>query len=125
LARGYFDKHQFLNLMDYILNAFSLQNAPVTDYRFCPHMPSDFCSCRKPQPGMIFDLAKTYQIDLGRSLLIGDNMSDILCGVSAGVGARFLISGNNAKEFLPESTTVCSNLAEVMNTLAFKNFLNF
>lgn len=123
IARGYFNNSQFIKLMDYILEKFQQQNCPIIDYRFCPHLPTDFCSCRKPKPNMIFDLAKTYQIDLTRSLLIGDKMSDILCGVNAGVGRNFLVSTDTTEISLPDTATFHSDLRELLNSLALKSAL--
>jgi D-glycero-D-manno-heptose 1,7-bisphosphate phosphatase len=59
-------------------------NALIDDIRFCPHRPNDGCDCRKPRPGMILELAEKYQVDLGRSYMIGDMESDVQAGRSAG-----------------------------------------
>ena len=47
---------------------------------------------RKPGPGMIFQAANDFDIDLSRSLLLGDKMTDIEAGERAGVGTRVLLS---------------------------------
>ena len=38
----------------------------------CPHAPEDRCFCRKPQPGLLYQAAQSLQIDLSRSIMIGD-----------------------------------------------------
>lgn len=118
ISRGYFNKSKFIRLMDYILDEFEKKKCPIIDYRFCPHLPNNFCQCRKPKPNMIFDLAKTYQIDLTRSLLIGDKMSDILCGVNAGVGRNFLVSTDATEITLPDTATLHSDLRGLLKSLA-------
>lgn len=118
LSRGYFDNNHFTTLMDYIFGKFKQQKCPIRDYRFCPHLPSDFCNCRKPKPNMIFDLAEKYQIDLSQSMLIGDKMSDIYCGVNAGVGKNFLVSKNTGQFALPENTASFCNLKVLTDSLA-------
>ncbi len=51
----------------------------------CPHKPDDLCDCRKPKPGLLMQAAKDLAIDLGRSIMIGDAISDLLAGRLAGV----------------------------------------
>lgn len=48
------------------------------------------CSCRKPKPGLIVKAAEDHNIDLARSYLVGDNLSDIEAGKAAGC-TTFLI----------------------------------
>jgi D-glycero-D-manno-heptose 1,7-bisphosphate phosphatase len=52
---------------------------------FCPHVPDQSCSCRKPAPGMVAEAARDHGIDLSRSFLVGDKDSDVECGRNAGV----------------------------------------
>jgi D-glycero-D-manno-heptose 1,7-bisphosphate phosphatase len=58
--------------------------AEIAAFRYCPHDLDEECDCRKPAPGMILDLARTLDIDLARSWMIGDSESDVLAGHSAG-----------------------------------------
>lgn len=62
----------------------------------CPHHPdAGFpgevaelkcdCECRKPNPGMIHAASARFNIDLGRSFLVGDSVTDIACANRAGV----------------------------------------
>jgi D-glycero-D-manno-heptose 1,7-bisphosphate phosphatase len=39
---------------------------------------------RKPNPGMLFEAAEKYDLELSRSWMIGDNESDVLTGQRAG-----------------------------------------
>jgi len=52
---------------------------------FCPDVPSQHSSCRKPAPGMIFQATQEHRIDLSRSFFIGDKEIDAECGRNAGV----------------------------------------
>lgn len=55
----------------------------ITDIRYCPHYYHQ-CSCRKPQPGMVLELASQYNISLSSSWMVGDRESDIEAGRRAG-----------------------------------------
>ena len=53
----------------------------------CPHGPDDGCRCRKPAPGMLLDAARDLDLDLARSVMLGDKPSDVAAGEAAGCGA--------------------------------------
>jgi D-glycero-D-manno-heptose 1,7-bisphosphate phosphatase len=60
------------------------EQAIIDDIRYCPHHPKAGCDCRKPRPGMLLQLAEEYQVDLGRSIMVGDMESDRQAGRAAG-----------------------------------------
>jgi D-glycero-D-manno-heptose 1,7-bisphosphate phosphatase len=51
----------------------------------CPHTPEDGCDCRKPRPGLFFQAEKALSIDLSRSIMIGDTLSDLQAARAAGI----------------------------------------
>ncbi len=57
----------------------------------CPHRPEDHCACRKPRPGLILQAAEALNIDLAESILIGDNLTDLLAGQAAGITCLALV----------------------------------
>jgi histidinol-phosphate phosphatase family protein len=57
----------------------------------CPHTPADGCACRKPQPGLLLQAARDQGLDLPRSVMIGDALSDLQAGQRAGVGRCVLV----------------------------------
>lgn len=61
----------------------------------CPHHPDKGfegerpeykidCDCRKPKPGLLFQAAKDFNIDLSQSIMIGDSDRDVEAGEAAG-----------------------------------------
>jgi D-glycero-D-manno-heptose 1,7-bisphosphate phosphatase len=52
---------------------------------FCPDVPGQHSSCRKPAPGMILQASREHQIDRSSSFFIGDKEIDAECGRNAGV----------------------------------------
>jgi D-glycero-D-manno-heptose 1,7-bisphosphate phosphatase len=65
-----------------------LPNAWVEDYRHPDHPD------RKPNPGMILRAAADFNIDLSRSLMIGDRSTDIEAGERAGVRGLLYRTGH-------------------------------
>jgi D-glycero-D-manno-heptose 1,7-bisphosphate phosphatase len=66
------------------INTEILAALPLREIFVCFHDDSDKCACRKPKPGLLFQAAAKYQIDLRRSFLIGDRWKDIEAGYRAG-----------------------------------------
>jgi D-glycero-D-manno-heptose 1,7-bisphosphate phosphatase len=63
----------------------------ITDIFFCPHMPNDGCECRKPAPGLLLQAQRKYNIDLSKSIMVGDSAKDIECARNAGCGQAVLV----------------------------------
>jgi D-glycero-D-manno-heptose 1,7-bisphosphate phosphatase len=59
----------------------------------CPHDDADGCACRKPKPGMILDSAERWDVDLSRSVTVGDRWRDVEAGRSAGTHTVFIDRG--------------------------------
>ncbi len=48
---------------------------------FCPHKEEDLCPCRKPNPGMLLQIAKDFAVNLaGQTIVIGDSWRDLQPG---------------------------------------------
>jgi len=94
IARGKYTENDFQILTTWMLEQFQKQNIEITQVYHCPHHP-DFtgpCNCRKPKPGMILAAKEEFNIDLGKSVLVGDKNSDIEAGIRAGVKSNFLVA---------------------------------
>ncbi len=64
----------------------------------CPHTPDNYCDCRKPQPGLILQAALELDIDLRRSIMIGDALTDLQAGLNAGVGQIALVRTGRGRQ---------------------------
>jgi len=74
------------------------QGAALDSYSFCPHVPSENCNCRKPEPGILIEASKEHDVDLSRSFMIGDRLSDVKAGQNAGChGSILLLTGDGVK----------------------------
>ena len=54
---------------------------------YCTHRIEDHCPCRKPKPALLFSAAADFNIDLSRSIFIGDSDTDIQAARAAGCAA--------------------------------------
>jgi len=93
IGRQYYSEADFWLLMDWVVAEFLVRDGKIDKVYFCPHHPQHGigayhcdCECRKPKPGMLLQAAKDFDIDLVRSIFIGDKKSDMDAGAAAGVG---------------------------------------
>jgi D-glycero-D-manno-heptose 1,7-bisphosphate phosphatase len=70
----------------------------VDDTFLCPHAPWEDCPCRKPRPGLLIQAAEKHRLDLSRSFMIGDAISDVQAGRSAGLYQSALVLTGRGKD---------------------------
>ena len=97
IGRGLYTEEDFQRLTDWMIARFADRGCHIDRVLFCPTHPehgigryrvdSDF---RKPGPGMVLQAARELSLDLPRSVLVGDKLSDIAAGWAAGVGTNVL-----------------------------------
>jgi len=83
IGRGLFSVSQYRAVEGEVLR--QLGNGLIDATYFCPDVPGQHSTCRKPAPGMIVAATRENQIDLSRSFFIGDKEIDVECGRNAGV----------------------------------------
>lgn len=95
IGRGYYSEEDFLALTEWMCDRFKGEGAPIADVFYCPFHPEhgvgDYKKDsfdRKPNPGMLLRAAERHGIDMKRSIMIGDNDSDMQAASKAGVGVR-------------------------------------
>ena len=82
----------------------ALKGGNILDISYCPHHPdhldqnnSKFCNCRKPLPGMLNMISQKWRIDLSKSIMIGDQQSDLQAGIAAGCLKSYLIKPTDSR----------------------------
>ena len=85
IARGFFDWDAYERVTDRLL-ALLGPNAPIAAIYANGHGPdAPSSSWRKPSPAMLQAAAADLNLDLSRSLLIGDRLTDLQAGARAGL----------------------------------------
>lgn len=70
------------------------QSYKFDDAFICPHNSDDDCNCHKPKPGMLLDASKKYNIDLTKTVFIGDvGSTDMLAAHSVGAMKILVLTG--------------------------------
>jgi len=107
IGNGLTEISELKKMHDYLQALFRIDLIQV-----CPHRQNEGCLCRKPLPGMILEAARSLEIDLSRSWLVGDRVSDIKAGTNAGVRSIFIDRGYFESENNIIEAQVAKNLEE-------------
>jgi D-glycero-D-manno-heptose 1,7-bisphosphate phosphatase len=83
IGRGFFTVDEYRSVESEVSR--QLGGGLIDATYFCPDVPGQHPSHRKPSPGMILQAEQEHQIDLARSFFIGDKEIDVECGRNAGV----------------------------------------
>lgn len=91
IGRGMFGEEQFHAVQAEFLRQLGANSVDATYY--CSDAPGIPSTRRKPEPGMVLEAARDYDIDLSRSFFIGDKSVDVECGHSAGTRTILVLTG--------------------------------
>ncbi len=99
IGRGYYSLEDFKAISAYMQNELKKKLGFGFDsIYFCPHLPDSECQCRKPKPGMITQAKEDYDINLDKSFIIGDNISDMQAGQNASIKHKILVGKYAGKD---------------------------
>jgi histidinol-phosphate phosphatase family protein len=90
IGKGLMTAHDLSNIHDPMLQAIGNAGGKIDRIYYCPDLADDSPN-RKPQPGMAFQAKCDYpEIDLSKSIMVGNRMSDMKFGRNAGMHTVFL-----------------------------------
>jgi D-glycero-D-manno-heptose 1,7-bisphosphate phosphatase len=119
IGRGYFTEVEYRAVESEFLR--QLGDGLIDASYHCPELPGSNSSRRKPGPGMIFEAQRDHRIDLRRSFLIGDKVSDIGCGRNAGVRTILVQTGYGAGETNCGADWIARDIADAAEIILTEN----
>nr|WP_294553394.1 HAD-IIIA family hydrolase [uncultured Rhodopila sp.] len=106
VARGLYDEDAVRALLGWIADEARAAGGTIDDARYCPYHPDGIDDAyrrahpwRKPEPGMLLDLIRCWELDPARAIMIGDQESDMRAAADAGVTGH-LFQEKNLLAFL-------------------------
>jgi len=106
VARGFFDEDLVKRVHSHMLKQLARDEARIDGIYWCPHHPTagqppyrQECDCRKPQPGLLHRAARDFNLNLARSVVIGDRYLDVNMAHKAGARGVLVLTGYGLGEY--------------------------
>ena len=93
LARGLLDAATLDAIHRRMQGAVAAAGGRIDAIFHCPHGPEDACSCRKPQPGLLRQIAERYGVALHAIPVIGDSSRDLQAARAVGARPILVLTG--------------------------------
>ena len=122
ISRGLFTTRTLFEIHDHLQRAASQAGGRIDAFFFCPHADAAGCQCRKPQPGMLLEVARRFNVSLEDVFMVGDALRDVQAAAAAGARPVLVLTGKGkrtqAEGNLPPGTQVFPDLAAFAEHLA-------
>ena len=103
IARGLISREMVDSVNSKINEILKADDVAIDSFYYCPSHPDfntkDECRCRKPSPELVFKAAEDLKIDLTKSYFVGDSVTDIECGINAGLKTILVKTGYGEESF--------------------------
>ena len=106
IARGLLDEATLAAQHQKMQDLLQALGAKIELIVWCPHGPDEGCGCRKPKPGMLYQIAEQLQADLNQTWLVGDAARDLQAGVIAGCRTALVKTGKGLRT-LEQNPDLC------------------
>jgi len=118
VTKGIMTLEELRDIHHHMTQKLSEKGGMIDQIYFCVDDESS-SPCRKPNPGMALQAASDFpEVSLKKSIMVGNNMSDMLFGRNAGMKTVFLLTTNPGMQFPQEAIDLhFTNLEEFATAL--------
>lgn len=109
IARGLYTVDDFDTVTEFMQGQLDLVGAKFDSVYFCPHHPNATlaqfrcdCTCRKPKPEMLLWAQKELDLDMSKSIMVGDHATDLHAARAADVKTLVLVGEHIESEQMLE-----------------------
>jgi D-glycero-D-manno-heptose 1,7-bisphosphate phosphatase len=121
VGRGLFEMSTLNAIHDKMHRALGLAGGRIDGIFYCPHAQDAGCSCRKPKPGLLEEIAHRFGVSLEGVPVIGDSLRDLQAAAAVGAQPILVLTGKGKQTRkdgdLPEGTVVYDDLAAAVRSL--------
>jgi len=98
------------DINDRLISIFQNSGGRIDGVFVCPHAPEEHCDCRKPKPSLVFEAKKEFALDLEKSWLVGDALTDLQTGMNSGIKNLVLVESGRGKKQLKSNINELSQI---------------
>jgi histidinol-phosphate phosphatase family protein len=123
VGRGFFTENDLAAMHTRLRSELEQVGVSLRAIYYCPHLPEDGCSCRKPRPGLLLKAASELDLDLKTCFMIGDRELDLLAGRAAGTHTILVSNKERGEltEMKPSADYVVKDLVEAASVILNKS----
>ena len=122
LAYGLFDYNTLYAMHKKLQDEANALGGHISGFFFCPFLTGP---CRKPNPGLLIDIANRTHIKLETTPFIGDAMRDIEAAMAVNAIPVLVLTGKGASTYhsgeVPEYVQVHNNLYDAVDSLLIEH----
>ena len=126
IGKGHYKESEMQAFNDEMVKRLKDSGVEITALYYCPHKTEDKCQCKKPKDGMIRRAVMDLDLDIYKCYMIGDQNSDVVAGINAGINKNYLVKtgiykSEDGKYHCPsdliDKMVICNNLTEATNDI--------
>jgi D-glycero-D-manno-heptose 1,7-bisphosphate phosphatase len=121
IGRGLLDMATLNAVHEKMHRALAAVGGHIDALFFCPHTAEARCSCRKPAPGMLLEIAQRYNVSMEGVPAIGDSLRDLEAAAAVDALPLLVLTGKGERTRregkLPPRTAVFPDLAAAVDAL--------
>jgi histidinol-phosphate phosphatase family protein len=116
IGRGYFSEEDLEDIHNKMKKDLERENAFVDGIYFCPHRPDDNCACRKPKTLLVKQAVSDFNINITKSYMVGDSITDIELGNNIGCKTILISRALSNDEMVCPDFKV-KNIADILDII--------
>lgn len=96
IGRGYYSYDTLTAIHNKLFTALHAINGSIDKLVYCPHTPEDNCPCRKPKPGMLYEILAFFNLRPYNNnvYFVGDSSRDLAAAKAANCLPVLVRTGN-------------------------------
>ena len=115
VGRGYFGLEEVQAVHRRLEEMLAEKGVELAGIYLCPHAPQEGCPCRKPETRLAERAASDLGLDLAKSVMVGDKLSDLELGRR--IGSKFVAQIVAKREPLAQADGHFESLTELATRL--------
>ena len=121
VGRGLLDMAALNAIHDKMHKALGHVGGRIDAVFYCPHAQEADCTCRKPRPGLLEDIAHRFNTELAGVPCIGDSLRDLQAAEAVGALPILVLTGKGAQTAaaggMPANTRTFADLNEAVKAI--------